>query len=295
MDVTSRRIGFIGVGAMGQPMALNLREAGFGVAVYDPRADRLGALREAGAVIADNPSIAAQGADTLVVMVRTHDQLQDALFSENGAAATLAAGSLAIVMSTIAPAQARGVAERLRQQGVQMLDAPVSGGVRGASAGRLTIMCGGPRDVVDRARPTLEAMGDAEAVWHVGPNIGDGQTMKMINQILVGVHIVATAEAMTMARKSGLDLDMVQRIIGQSMGASRLFVERAPYIAAGDLDSGRSRLDIMVKDMRVVAETAEELGVPLLVSIAAQQAFKLATARGHGDGDDNGVVRIYGD
>ncbi|MFN8525745.1 MAG: NAD(P)-dependent oxidoreductase [Chloroflexota bacterium] len=287
------RVAFVGLGAMGGPMAQNVARAGLPLAVFDVSAPRCAPVVAAGARLANNPSEATLNADITVMMVRTHDQLRAALDGELGVYSAIGRGTTLVVMSTVAPGQARALAAECAERGVQFLDAPVSGGVPGAESGTLTIMAGGSTAAFEAARPVLQAMSGPDKLWHVGPNPGDGETMKMINQVLVGINIVGSCEAVALARASGLDLDVMRRIVGQSMGASRIFVERAQRIIEGEVRTGRNRLDILVKDMGIVSDTADRLGIPLMVAAAAHQAFKLAAANGLAEADDDAVIELY--
>ena len=216
-----KRVGFIGLGAMGGPMARNLAGAGFELAVFDVDAERTrAAADEYGARAADSAADAATGADALVVMVTNAEQAQEALLGEGGAAAALPEEAAVVVMSTIGPEAVKALAEA----GRPLLDAPVSGGVARAETGDLLVMCGGPEELFERLAPVLDAVG--ATVVHCGERLGDGQAVKLVNQLLAGVHIAAAAEALAYAKALGLDPAKVHDTIRH--GAARLVHARGP-------------------------------------------------------------------
>src|SRR5918998_2819816 len=196
-------LAFVGLGAMGAPMAARIASSGFDLSVFDVRPESTRPLVDLGATAAGSPREAADGADALFLMVVNAEQAGKVLFDGDGAAGALAEGSAVVLMSTVGPAAARGIEGRLSDRGVRMLDAPVSGGVARAERGDLLIMAGGPEDVFERLGPALEAMGST--VVHCGPNVGDGQSVKLVNQLLCGVHIAAAGEALAHAQALGRD------------------------------------------------------------------------------------------
>jgi 3-hydroxyisobutyrate dehydrogenase-like beta-hydroxyacid dehydrogenase len=190
--------GFIGLGAMGAPMAKRIVSADFDLSVFDVRPENADPLVELGARCAGSLREAAEGAEALVLMVVNAEQIEDALFGGDGAAETLSPESAVVVMSTVGPEVVRGIEGRLAGRGVRLLDAPVSGGVARAERGDLLIMVGGPADLFEEVRPLLAAMGSTVA--HCGGSVGDGQSVKLVNQLLCGVHIAAAGEALTRRR-----------------------------------------------------------------------------------------------
>ena len=285
-----RRIGFVGLGAMGAPMAMSLARAGFGLSVFDVRRENAEPLVEQGATAATSPREAAEGADALVLMVVNADQMEAALFGEDGAAEALAAGSAVVAMSTVGPEAVRGLEGRLAERGVRLLDAPVSGGVARAERGELLIMAGGPGDLFEGLRPALEAMGSTVA--HCGESAGDGQSVKLVNQLLCGVHIAAAAEALAYAAALGLDPRSVHETIRHGAAASFMLDDRGGRMLERAFTPAKSALDIFVKDMGLVREAAGERGFATPLADAAHRAYEKGSSLGLGGEDDSGVIRI---
>ena len=224
------RVGIIGLGAMGLPMAANIVKAGHSVRGFDLQAQALANLAAAGGEVAESLADVARDADILWLMVVNGDQAERVLFGDadgnGGAEQALPRGALVVAACTQPPAQAARLAARLADCGLAMLDAPVSGGVVGARDGALTIMCSGPNAELERALPVLQAT--AKRIFHVGPTAGLGSTAKMINQLLCGVHIAAAAEAMNVAETAGLSLQTMHEIISVSAGNSWMWGDRGP-------------------------------------------------------------------
>lgn len=282
-------VGFVGLGAMGAPMALNLVKAGHGVQAFDVRAGAANDLVAAGGHAAPSAAEAARGADLLWLMVVSGDQAEAVLF-DAGAAAALPAGAIVVAACTQAPAQARRTADRLAAMGLAMLDAPVSGGIKGAASGALTIMVSGDRDTQARAKPVLDVLG--KRVFDVGAEAGLGSTAKMINQLLCGVHIAAAAEAMHVAECAGVSPQTMLDIIAVSAGHSWMFGDRAPRMMQADPPVA-SAVDIFVKDLGIVLEQGKVNRQGLPLAAAAMQMFLAASGLGHGKADDSQVIRAY--
>lgn len=283
------RIGFIGLGAMGAPMARNLVAKGFAVRGFDMRAAALEELVAAGGERGQDAAEVADGADCLVLMVVNAAQAASVLF-EAGALARLPAGAAVVLMATCPPGAVAALAERVAASGRHLVDAPVSGGVVGARAGTLTIMAACPKEVFARVRPVLAAMGDK--LFHVGERPGQGATVKTVNQLLCGVHIAVVAEAFALAAKVGVDLGVVLEIMGGSAASSWMLKDRGPRMLEAEPEV-TSAVDIFVKDLGIVLEAGREAKVALPLAAVAHQLF-LATS-GHGDGaaDDSQVIRSY--
>lgn len=288
-----RRVAFLGLGAMGRPMAAVLLGAGVPVAAFDIRAESRAALAEQGAEDAASAAAAGAGADACIIMVQNYAQVRSVMLGEHGALDLLAPNAIVLLMSTVAPADARELDAACTARGLRLLDAPVSGGTGAAAAGTLTIIVGGPDETLAAARPLLDALGDPARVWQVGKRAGDGQAMKMINQLMAGVNIVASCEAMTLAAKAGLDTQQAYDIISVSAGGSWMFNNRVPRMLDGTFDPPSSALAIFVKDLGIVTDTADDLGLPLFLAPLARQVFKYAAAAGLGGEDDSGLVRFY--
>jgi len=283
------KIGFVGLGAMGAPMALNLVKAGHAVHGFDVRESVTRALAAAGGHAAASAADAARDADLLWLMVVSGDQAESVLF-EGGAAAAMPKGAIVVAACTQAPAQAQRTAERLAAMGLAMLDAPVSGGIKGATAGALTIMISGDAAVIERARPALSAVG--QRIFDVGRAAGLGSTAKMINQLLCGVHIAAAAEAMHVAERAGVSLETMHQIISVSAGNSWMFGDRVPRMLQ-DEPPVTSAVDIFVKDLGIVLDQGRQMRQGLPLASAAMQMFLAASGLGHGQADDSQVIRAY--
>jgi 3-hydroxyisobutyrate dehydrogenase len=283
-----KRVAFLGMGIMGSRMAANVARAGFDLTVWNRTASKAEAVAEAtGARLASTPAEAADGADATITMVVDSPEVQAVLFGDGGAAEAMAAGALAIDMSTIAPSAAREFAERLRERGIGFLDAPVSGSSPRAEDGTLTIMVGGAGEDFERARPLLESMG--ELIVHVGPQ-GHGSLVKLLNNTLAAVNAAALAEALTVARHAEVDLDALVRVTAASSGNSTMLGLKAKPMIEHDFEP-LFRLDHMLKDVRHCLATAAELGAQAPVGEAAKRLYEAASSRGLGDDDFAAVVQ----
>jgi 3-hydroxyisobutyrate dehydrogenase/putative dehydrogenase len=285
------RIGWLGLGAMGLPMARRLLGATHEVTAYDP----VPASKEAFAGAGGRPTATAgevsEGAEQLVVTVATPDQTMGALFGPDGAAGGLAPGATVIVMSTIGPAAVREIATRLAEAGVGLLDAPMSGGVARAERGELVIMVGGPRETYDACRPILDLLGTN--VSYVGEAIGDGQALKLVNQLLAGVHIAATAEALGRATALGLDPRAAWEVVRHGAAGSFMLSDRGARMLDAEFEPVRSALDIFVKDMGLVVGAAKAHKLPTPLAAAAEQLYLAGSAEGLGRRDDSSLVTLY--
>jgi 3-hydroxyisobutyrate dehydrogenase len=283
------RIGFIGLGAMGAPMACRLVEAGHEVTGFDVRPDAAAPLVAAGGRAAGSAADAARDAELLWLMVVSGEQAAAALFDAEAAAA-LPRGAIVVAGCTQAPAAARRLAGRLAAMGLVMLDAPVSGGVAGARAAALTIMCSGDEAALARARPAFDAVG--RRIFDVGREPGLGSTAKMVNQLLCGVHIAVAAEAMHVAERAGLALSTVHEIVSVSAGNSWMWGDRGPRMMQDDPPVA-SAVDIFVKDLGIVLDEGKAMRAGLPIAAAAMQMFLAASGLGHGAADDSQVIRAY--
>jgi 3-hydroxyisobutyrate dehydrogenase len=283
-------VGFVGLGAMGLGMATRLHSAGFAVTGYDVYPPALEKFAAAGGATATTAAGAAQGADVLVLMVVNAEQAEAVLFGADGAAVALAPGSVVMLCSTVKPEYARKTGQRLAELGLAPLDAPVSGGVVKAAAGQLSIMASGSPAAFAKSEPVLAAL--AEKVYRLGDQCGQGSTVKMVNQLLAGVHIAASAEAMAFGVKAGVDPQQLYEVISNSAGASWMFQNRVPHMLAGDY-TPFSAVDIFVKDLGIVLETGQMQRFPLPLAAAAHQLFLMAAAAGYGRLDDAAVVKVF--
>ncbi len=285
------RIGFIGLGVMGKPMARNLRAAGLDLVVHSRSPGPVDELVAEGAERVSDPSELAAGVDVVITMLPDTPDVDLVLFGERGVADGIRPGSLVIDMSTIRPTEASRFAGRLAAADVAMLDAPVSGGERGAIDGTLSIMVGGRDDAFRRALPILEVLG--ENVTHVGGS-GAGQVAKACNQLIVGATIQAVGEALVLAAKAGVDPATVREALLGGFAGSKILEVHGQRMLRGDFTPGfRSALHL--KDAGIVAETAEELGSPTPSFAVAAAALGTLVATGRGDLDHAALVTLLED
>jgi 3-hydroxyisobutyrate dehydrogenase len=280
------RVAFVGLGAMGEPMARNLHQAGLLSHVWNRTAARAQALAaELGVTAADSPATLAAGADTVVLCVSADADVLDVVAA---LASALRAGALVIDCSTVSADTARQAAAQLAARGVDFLDCPVSGGVEGARQGTLAIMCGGDAAAFARAQPVLAAMG--RTITHFGPS-GAGQAAKATNQIMCAGIIRAVAEAMAFARAQGLPLEPLVDTLGKGAGSSWYFVNRAPFMIREAYPAG-FRVRLHAKDLKICRDMAAQLGASLPVVDAMLAEYAELIAQGHGDEDISAVHRL---
>ncbi|KMO33079.1 oxidoreductase [Methylobacterium tarhaniae] len=282
-------VAFVGLGSMGLPMARNLVRHGFSVRGFDVRAEGRSAFASAGGEPADTVAAAADGAGALVLMVVNADQAEAILFGE-GALERLDPDAEVVLMATCPPAAVAALAKRVTATGRAFVDAPVSGGVVGAEAGTLTIMAAAPAAVIAEVRPLLEAMGDK--VFHVGPEPGQGATMKAVNQLLCGVNLAAAAEALSLAAKVGIDGATALEIVSGSSASSWMLRDRGPRMLE-ETPRVTSAVDIFVKDLGIVLEAGRSEKAALPLAALAHQLFLAASGRGAGAEDDSQVIGSY--
>jgi 3-hydroxyisobutyrate dehydrogenase-like beta-hydroxyacid dehydrogenase len=289
-----RRVGFLGLGIMGRPMAENLRAAGFDVVVWnrtrskadDFAAGGVSASQSPRAVVAATPAEAAAATGVVVSMVPDAPEVDQVLLGPDGAAMGLAEGGLCIDMSTIPPTAARAIAERLAERGIDFLDAPVTGSRPKAEDGTLTIMVGGPPESLERARPLFEAMG--QQVIHVGPT-GHGAMAKLINNTVGAINAAALGEGLVLARESGLDVDALRQVIGSGSGSSAMLELKAGPMLEHDFEP-LFKLEHMLKDVRHCLSEARALGVRFALAETAERLYAEADQRGLGGRDFAAVV-----
>lgn len=275
------KIGFIGLGNMGAPMAANLIRAGFDVAVHNRTREREVPLAELGAARAENPSAAAAGSEAVIVIVSDTPDVRSVLFSPDGVATTIEKGALVIDMSTIDPKDTREFATKLAGQGVGMLDAPVSGGTEGAEQGTISIMAGGSPQDFERALPIFEALG--KTITHVGPS-GSGQMTKAINQVIVAGTYLAVAEGMALGVRAGLNMEKVLKALSGGSAASWALTNRAPRMIAGEYPLG-FKVSLHRKDLKIALAAAEELGADLKAATLVANIEDTLISQGLGDSD----------
>ncbi|GAB3432454.1 NAD(P)-dependent oxidoreductase [Flindersiella endophytica] len=283
----SDQVGFAGLGIMGAGMARNLLRAGHTVGVYNRTAAKAEPLVEAGATQAYSPKELAETAQVVMLCVSDTPDVEALLFGDDGLAAGLRPGTLVIDCSTVSPEATRTWAEQLAEQDVDFVDAPVSGGSEGAQKGTLSIMVGGSPEAVERARPYLEAIGST--ITHVG-EVGAGQTCKLVNQILVVVNMLAVSEALVFAKAGGLDLEKTLAAVTGGAAGSWMLANRGPQVIADDWRPGFT-IDLQQKDLRLVLEAADSLGVPALATGQVFQLYRTLQADGLGAEGNHALVK----
>lgn len=290
MAAPNTTVGVIGLGSMGLGVAKTLCRAGFETWGFDVRDAAVLEFEEAGGHAASSPAALGQQVDVAIVLVATADQVRTVLFGEAGAAAAMHEGSVVIASATVPASFAVETGFLLSEHGVLMLDAPLSGGVVGAESGTLSLMASGPDEAFALAADVLDAIGSK--VYRLGSKHGVGSTVKTINQLLAGVHIAASAEAMALGIRAGVDPRTLFEVISNSAGASWMFNNRVPHILDGDY-APKSAVDIFVKDLGIVLETGKGLTFPLPLTATAHQQFLAASAGGLGRQDDSAVIKVF--
>ncbi|MFD8518199.1 L-threonate dehydrogenase [Streptomyces antimycoticus] len=284
------RVGVVGLGAMGLGMARSLRKAGYEVGVHDLRPEVAeGFARDGGTAFA-SPGDLAAAVDVVVGVVVNAAQVESVLFGADGAAARLRPGAVFVMCSTVDPGWSAELGGRLAERGVLYLDAPISGGAARAAAGELTMMTSGSAAAYAVADPVLEAM--SATVYRLGEQAGLGSKVKIVNQLLAGVHIAAAAEAMALGLKAGVPAEALYEVITHSAGDSWMFENRMAHVLAGDY-TALSTVDIFVKDLGLVLDSARTERFPLPLAATAHQMFLQASASGLGAEDDSAVIKIF--
>ena len=279
MSDAKPKLGYIGLGIMGLPMARNLMEAGYELVVWNRTASKAAPLVERGATLADSPAdLAASGVDVIFLNVTDTPDVEAILFGEQGLAGAAPAGTIIVDHSTISPDATRDFAKRLAEQGIDFVDAPVSGGDVGAQAGTLSIMVGGRSDAVHRVMPMLEVVG--KNIVHLGAS-GTGQACKACNQIAGMTALVGVCEALALAKHSGLDMDKMIQVVGGGAAGSWQLTNLGPKIAVGDHEPG-FMIDLVNKDLKIVLEAAQRLGLPLEATAHVADLFKQVAEQGGG-------------
>ncbi|URV26936.1 L-threonate dehydrogenase [Burkholderia gladioli] len=286
----SRQVGVIGLGAMGLGVARSLLRAGFRVHACDLREDVLAAFAAEGGVPCATPAELGARCEVLITLVVNAAQTEAVLFGEQGAVPAMRAGSVVISSATVAPDFAVQLGARVEAAGLLMLDAPVSGGAARAASGEMTVMSSGPAEAYAACEDVLAAI--AGKVYRLGAEHGAGSKVKIINQLLAGVHIAAAAEAMALGLREGVDADALYEVITHSAGNSWMFENRVPHILDGDY-TPLSAVDIFVKDLGLVLDTARRSKFPLPLSATAHQMFMSASSAGHGGEDDSAVIKTF--
>ena len=283
----TERIGFIGMGLMGVPMGKNLADAGYPLTVWNRTPGRAKILLDAGAAEGTSPSDVASRSDIIITMVSDSEDVAAVIAGPNGIIEGVESGAVVIDMSTISPKTSIALAEQLKAKGVQLLDAPVTGGVAGAQAGTLSILVGGEKSAFDRALPVFEKMG--ANITHVGPS-GAGHTTKLANQILAAGCMAGISEALVFAKKAGLDLDTWFKAVENGAGASWHLSNMAPKIIDGDFSAGYM-VKHHQKDLRLIQETAGENAVAVPMTALVAQLYRAVQAEGGEEMGHQALVR----
>ena len=283
-------IGVVGLGAMGRGMAASLRRAGWNVHVCDVRLEAAQAFAADGGVACASPAELATHCEVIVSVVVNAAQTDTVLFGDGGAAAAMQPGSLFIMCSTVDPNVSVQFEQRLAALGLLYLDAPISGGAAKAASGEMTMMTSGTPAAYAKAGSALEAM--AAKVYRLGDQAGNGSKVKIINQLLAGVHIAAAAEAMALGLREGVKAEDIYEVITHSAGNSWMFENRMAHVLAGDY-TPLSAVDIFVKDLGLVLDTARASKFPLPLSATAHQMFMQASTAGYAKEDDSAVIKIF--
>lgn len=281
-------LGLIGLGIMGRPIARNLIKAGYELTVLDIDPSAVAALTAEGATAGQSPAQVAASTDVLITMLPDSPQVREVYLGPSGAFEALRAGWLAIDMSSIAPSTARELAERASAAGAEMLDAPVSGGDKGAIAGTLSIMVGGSAEGYERALPILLTLG--KTIVHVGV-AGAGQVVKVCNQVVVAVVIEAVSEALVLGARAGVDPSLIADVLQGGLAATRVLEMRRDNMLSGSFDPG-FRIRLHLKDLKNALELARETNVALPAAAQVDQLMRVAVAAGHGDYDHSGLITV---
>jgi 2-hydroxy-3-oxopropionate reductase len=289
LSIQSGSVCFVGIGTMGREMALNLIKAGHRVTAFDVRREAAEALLPFGIEVATSMAQASQDADVVITMLPDTPDVEAVIYGDGGLLANPPRGRLIIDMSTIAPTEVRRMHGDLRRAGVAFVDAPVSGGPLGAKNRSLSIMAGGNAEDFEKARPYFAAMGTT--ITHVGES-GAGQTVKLCNQLICGINIQAICEALALARAAGVDLVQLRSVLLGGSAASWMLDKLGPQMIEGDVAPG-FRIDLMLKDLRLVAQQAHDTNVPLPATALVTTQYVEARAHGEGGNGNQALFRVY--
>ena len=283
-------VGVVGVGLMGMSVAKRLLERGFSVHTRDIRPEADAEARAAGATVCRSPAELAAACGVVITLVVDEAQTEEVVFGVGGVGETLAPEAVLLVSSTVSPTFVESVAARLAERGLAMIDAPVSGGPARARAGTISMMLAGSPLAFERAGAVLQALSDAR--FHMSERPGDGARMKLVNNMLAGVNLAGSCEAMALGIRLGLDPGKVFDVVGASSGGSWIFGDRMPRVLAGDY-SAKAAVTLLTKDVSLALGAAREAGFPAPVASAALQVYLATVALGHGTEDDAALVKFY--
>ena len=283
------KVGFIGLGIMGKPMSKNLLKAGYSLVVSDRNPEAIADVIAAGAETATTPKAIAEQCEVIITMLPNSPHVKEVALGENGIIDGAKPGLVVIDMSSIAPLASREISEALKVKGVEMLDAPVSGGEPKAIDGSLSIMVGGKQEIFDRCVELLSKMG--KSVVRCG-DIGAGNTTKLANQIIVALNIAALSEALVLATKAGVDPELVFNAIRGGLAGSTVMEAKAPMILAGNFKPG-FKIDLHIKDLANAIETGHDVGVPLPLTSSVMEILQALKVDGKGQNDHSGIAMYY--
>ena len=287
----AQTLGFIGLGIMGRPMAKSLLKAGYPLVVHNRSKAPVDDLTTAGARSAPSPKAVAEQVDVLITMLPNSPDVELVALGSQGILEGARSGLIYVDMSTISPIVSQRIDKALAARGVRMLDAPVSGGERGAVEGTLSIMVGGDKPTFDLVLPILQAMG--KTITHLGP-LGAGGFTKLANQIIVAVNLTALGEALTLARKAGLNRELTLKALGGGLAGSRCLEQKTPNYLSNTYNPG-FRVDLHFKDLGLIMESGRALGVPLPTTALVQELFAALRVRGRGGLDHSAVITLLED
>ena len=287
----AKKIGFIGLGIMGKPMVRNLLKAGHGLTVYNRSRPAMEELKRAGAALGSSPKDVAAASEVIITMLPNSPDVEAVVLGPNGVLEGATSGTILIDMSTISPLVSQKIYQEAKKKGVKALDAPVSGGEKGAIEGILSIMVGGDQEVFEAVRPVLQAMG--KTITYMG-SAGAGGFTKLANQVIVAINLTAIGEALTLAAKAGLDPERLIQALGGGMAGSRCLEMKGPQIIKGNFQPG-FKIDLHYKDLGLIMEAARSLQVPLPTTAIVQELFAALRAKGRGGLDHSAVITLIED
>lgn len=283
------KVGFIGLGIMGKPMSKNLLKAGYELVIFSRKQSTIDELVTAGASAAETPKEVAERSDVIITMLPNSPEVKEVTLGKNGVMEGAKEGAVVIDMSSIAPLVSQEIAGKLAEKGIEMLDAPVSGGEPKAIDGTLSVMVGGKKEVFDQCYPVMKAM--ASSVVLTG-DVGAGNVTKLANQIIVALNIAAMSEALVLASKVGVQPELVYEAIRGGLAGSTVLDAKAPLVMDRKFDPG-FRINLHMKDLNNVLETSHEIGVPLPLTAAVREMMQALKVDGMGDADHGSLVRYY--
>lgn len=287
----SKKIGFIGLGIMGKPMVRNLLKAGHGLTVYNRSRPAMDDLKRAGAALGSSPKDVAASSEVVITMLPNSPDVEAVVLGADGVLEGAKPGTILVDMSTISPLVSQKIYQEAKKKGVKALDAPVSGGEKGAIEGILSIMVGGDQEVFEAVRPVLQAMG--KTITYMG-SAGAGGFTKLANQVIVAINLTAIGEALTLAAKAGLDPERLIQALGGGMAGSRCLEMKGPQIIKGNFQPG-FKIDLHYKDLGLIMEAARSLRVPLPTTATVQELFAALRAKGRGGLDHSAVITLIED